>query len=45
MVDFKLVEETKSDVTNMSRAWDTEEIWVPDRNWIYDLTYTGRMLF
>ena len=29
---------------NMSRAQDKEKIWVPDSNWTYDLSYTGRML-
>ena len=27
MVDFKLVEETRSDVINMSRAWDTNKFY------------------
>ena len=36
----------KNDVQlyNMLRARDKEKIWVPDRNWNYDLSYTGRML-
>ena len=33
-----------SDVINMSRARDKEKMWVPDRNWTYDLLYTDRML-
>ena len=33
----------RNDVINMSQAWDKEKIWVPDKNWTYDLLYTGRM--
>ena len=33
MVNFKLGEEMRNDVINMSRARDNEKIWVPDRNW------------
>ena len=29
----------------MTRAWDKEKIWVPDRNWTNDLPNTGRALF
>ena len=43
MVNFKLSEEKRSDVINMSQAQDKEEVWVPDRNWTYDL-YTGQIL-
>ena len=28
----------------MSRAWDKEKIWVPDRIWTYDLPNTGRAI-
>ena len=33
MVNFKLGEEMRNDVINMSRTRDDEKIWVPDRNW------------
>ena len=26
-------------VFNMSQAWDKEKVWVPDRNWTYDLPF------
>ena len=29
----------------MTRAWDKEKIWVPDRNWTHDLPNTGRALY
>ena len=29
---------------NMTRAWDKEKFWVPDRNWTHDLPNTGRAL-
>ena len=29
----------------MSRAWDKEKIWVPDRIWTYDLPNTGQVLY
>ena len=44
MVHFKLGEEMRNDVINMSWAWDKEKSWVSDRNWTYDLLYTGWML-
>ena len=46
MVNFKVGEEMRSDVhvINMSRARDKEKFWVPDKNWTFDLPYTGRML-
>ena len=34
----------RNDVINMSQAWDKENVWVPDRNWTYDLLHTGQML-
>ena len=27
------------------QAWNKEKIWVPDRNWTYDLPNTGRALY
>ena len=45
MVNFKLGEEIRKDgIFNMSRAWDKEQILVPDRNRTHDLPYTGRTL-
>ena len=32
----------RNDVINKSRARNKEKIQVPDRNWTYDLPYTGR---
>ena len=34
----------RNDVINVSREWDKENIWVPDRNWTNDFPYTGGML-
>ena len=28
----------------MTRAWDKENIWVPDRNWTHDLPNTTELL-
>ena len=44
MVNFKLSEEKRSDVINMSQVQDKEKVWVPDRNWTYDLLYTVQIL-
>ena len=35
----------KNEMINMTRAWDKEEIWVPDGNRIHDLPNTGRGLY
>ena len=40
MVNFKLGD--KDEIINMTRAWDKEKIWIPDRNRSLDLPYTGR---
>ena len=34
----------KGELINMTRAWDKEKIWVPDRNWTHDLPNTWRAL-
>ena len=34
----------RNDVINMSWAQDKEKIWVPDRNWTYNIHYTGQVL-
>ena len=44
MVNFKLSEEMRNDVINMSWARDKEKILDPDRNWTYDLPYAGWIL-
>ena len=44
MANFKLGEEMRNEVINMSRSRDIEKIRVPDRNWTYDLPYIVRML-
>ena len=33
------------EIISMSRAWDKEKIWVPDRIRTYDLPETGRALY
>ena len=35
----------ENEVISMSRAWDKEKIWVPDRIRTYDLLNTGRALY
>ena len=35
----------KDDLINMSRAWNKEKIWVPDRNRTQDLPNTTRVLY
>ena len=35
----------KDDLINMSRAWNKEKIWVPDRNRTQDLPNTSRVLY
>ena len=37
MVNFKLSEEMRNDVINMSWPQDKKKIWVTERNWTYDL--------
>ena len=32
----------EGELINMSRAWDQEKFWVPDRNRTYDLPNPGR---
>ena len=44
MLNFKLDEEIRNDVFNISPAWDKEKMWFPERIWTYDLSYTGQML-
>ena len=33
------------EIISMSRAWDKEKIWVPDRKGTYDLPNTGEALY
>ena len=35
----------ENEIISMSRAWDKEKIWVPDRIRTYDLPNTGRALY
>ena len=35
----------EGELINMTRAWDKEKFWVPDRNWTHDLPNTGRALY
>ena len=35
----------KDEIISMSRAWDKEKIWVPDRIRTYNLPNTGRALY
>ena len=45
LVNYLLIlRKMRNDVINMSQAQDKEKIWVPDRNWTYDLQYTGRII-
>jgi len=35
----------EGELINMTRAWDKEKFWVPDRNRTHDLPNTGRALY
>ena len=37
--------ECKNEIISVSRAWDKEQLWVPDRIRTYDLPDTGRALY
>ena len=37
--------ECEGELINMTRAWDKEKFWVPDRNRTHDLPNTGRALY
>ena len=42
---FWLVLSCKNEIISMSRAWDKEKLWVPDRIRTYDLPNTKRALY
>ena len=40
-----LFSDCEDELINMTRAWDKEKFWVPDRNRTHDLPNTGRALY